>query len=130
MNVGGFLKMSTDLKKGLEGVLHLHSETGTEGGHWAFQDAEYISRDGRSWSYEGLHILKDGDQLTIYHPKSKEQVWSGCINLRPLPHFTESAKDPERDVEMWIKEDQIGVEREIWAGYFGHYKAELMPAEN
>lgn len=28
-----------------EGVLHFHSETGTEGGHWAFQDANFITKN-------------------------------------------------------------------------------------
>src|SRR3989344_3745167 len=30
-------------KPTLEGILHFHSETGTEGGHWAFQDERFIS---------------------------------------------------------------------------------------
>ncbi len=29
----------------LEGILFLHSETGTEGGYWAFQDSRYIQKN-------------------------------------------------------------------------------------
>ena len=31
--------------KTLEGILHFHSETGTEGGYWAFQDSKYIQEN-------------------------------------------------------------------------------------
>lgn len=65
-----------------------------------------------SWSYEGLHYLEDGDQLTIYHPDTKKEVWSGVINLKQYDLFTEDASG------MWIHADQIGIERDVWAEYF------------
>ena len=34
---------NNSLEDTLEGILHLHSETGTEGGYWAFQDSKFIS---------------------------------------------------------------------------------------
>jgi len=150
----------------LDGVCHFHSETGTEGGYWAFHDARYIKKNvgrgycskcgkwlrnqegaiqivrvkqideeflrtgeldeqpdcpndaheeeiGDLWDYEGLHILEDGDHLTI-HPKdnTNEIVWSGIIKLRELPLFTEHAYG------FWIHADQEGISRETWARWF------------
>jgi hypothetical protein len=165
----------------LNGVLFIYSETGTEGGYWAFQDSRYIQKDvprdyckkcgaymkeqigpiqiksvtvldeeimrgfdktgkirerpscadgdheediGDSWSYEGLHILQDGDRLTIYHPGNNKEVWSGTINLKQHNLSTEHASG------MWIHADQIGIERDVWAGYFFEgYSARLTPAK-
>ena len=166
----------------LEGILHLHSETGTEGGYWAFQDSRYIQKDvprgycnkcgtymkeqsgslqvksvaildeeimrefentgkikkkpscangeheedvGDSWSYEGLHILQNGDRLTIYHPDDNKEVWSGVINLKQHYLFTEHASG------MWIHADQIGLQRDVWAEYFfREYRATLIPVKD
>ena len=158
----------------LEGVCHFYSETGTEGGHWAFQDSQFITKHvlspyckkcgkyldpqkyknlkitkalpitretlggkeppecpkGRhereiiaSWSYKGLHILENGDQLTIFSPDNPTQVvWSGTISLRQHPSFTEDA------FGAWIHADQEGITRETWATYFfKEYPAKLIP---
>lgn len=76
-----------------------------------------------SWSYEGLHILHDGDRLAIYHPDDSSIVWSGVINLKQHGLFTEHAS------RMWIHADQIGIERDVWAEYFlKEYPAKLIPA--
>ncbi|HHE04567.1 MAG TPA: hypothetical protein ENL19_00730, partial [candidate division WOR-3 bacterium] len=156
-------------KETLEGILTFHSETGTEGGYWAFQDSRYINynvpskycnkcgidldqpitperlfemeqaydelgvkfnpcEDGKheprilteSWDYKGLHVLKDKDYLTIYHPDTKEEVWSGLINLKQYDVFKEDA------LGFWIHADQKGIERDEWAEYFfENFSAEL-----
>lgn len=162
------MKNDDSLEKVLEGVLSFHSETGTEGGYWAFQDSRFIQKNvprgyckncgfymkdqsnssirvtritvldekvvqellstgkisekplcdkheeeiGEYWDYEGLHILKDGDRLTIYNPDNKIEIWAGIINLKQYDSFTEGASG------MWIHADQIGVERNTWAEYF------------
>jgi hypothetical protein len=169
---------NNSLENVLEGVLFLHSETGTEGGYWAFQDSQYIQKDvpkgyckkcgiylkeqsglikiksvtlldkktlcelentgtiqdkqscvndeheedvGVSWSYEGLHILQNGDKLKIYSPKNNKEVWSGMINLKQYDLRTEHASG------YWIHADQIGIERNIWAEYFfKEYPAKLI----
>ncbi|MEK6809705.1 MAG: hypothetical protein AABY40_03450 [Nanoarchaeota archaeon] len=111
------------LEEMLEGVLFFHSETGTEGGYWAFQDSQFISSDNASWSYEGLHILRNGDRLTIYHPENNNEVWSGVIALKQYPLFTEDARG------LWIHADQTGIDRETWAEYFfKSYRARLIPS--
>ncbi len=174
----------------LKGFLRFYSETGTEGGHWAFQDSLFIkpntsiftcSKCYRYWdkekypnglpdtntesivvnqvipldklindinnenfefpsscpsdkhdfqlmcpefeSYEGLHILKDGDWLTVYL-KGEPQiiVWSGIIKLKKYPVFTELA------FNVWINSDQEKIDRETWAGWFLEgYPASLIP---
>lgn len=163
----------------LKGVCHFFSETGTEGGSWAFQDERFITKDverpwcakcgrylegqdgrslrvegvypvtqemldegcgwtpppacpdgqhvrdrGDAWSYEGLHLLEDGDVLTIYDPGDPQKVvWQGTIALRQYDSFTEAAGG------CWIHADQDGIDRETWAEYFfKEYPAELTPA--
>lgn len=112
-------------KAQMRGVLHFHSETGTEGGYWAFQDERHITPnltrfsckkcgaywdkghdpvgptaethpEGEScgwgepycapgahdfqlvspedWSYEGLHVLENGDKLTIFDKDDPTKV--------------------------------------------------------
>ena len=112
----------------LYGVCHFHSETGTEGGYWAFQDEKFIFQDehGRAdWSYEGLHILEDGDWLTIFDPDDPDRVvWTGTIALIQLGLFTHHA------FGYWIHADQEGVDREVWAEWFlKEYPATLVRGE-
>lgn len=151
-----------------DGICCFHSETGTEGGYWAFQDNNFIEPNTRyfsctecnlwwdkqktptpalpdvllnpprkfcgagdhhfepisktTWSYEGMHILKDGDRLTIYSPEdSKIKVWSGVISLQYYPVFRENA------FGLWIHADQRGIDRETWAKwFFEEYPAKLV----
>ena len=114
--------MPDEKREAIKGACSFHTETGTEGGYWAFQDSRFISADGQ-WSYEGMYILRDGDRLTIYRPdKPREAVWSGIISLRKYPPFTEDA------FGYWIHSDQNGVHREMWAMFFIHeYPADLVP---
>jgi hypothetical protein len=74
-------------------------------------DFELASKE--TWSYDGLHILADGDRLTIYDTSHPEMViWSGTVRLRPYPRYTEKA------LGCWIHADQEGVQREVWARWF------------
>ena len=109
--------------KALRGVCFFFSETGTEGGYWAFQDSAYI-KSPEEWSYDGLHVLKNGDRLTIFSPDdSGRVVWSGVIALQLFPLFSESASG------LWIHANQQGADRAKWAEYFfKQYPAELNPA--
>lgn len=195
-----------------KGVLTFHSETGTEGGYWAFQDEKFMgienktrvcTRCGRCWSagepqepkpfftywlhdprpnyldgyhyydepqdlplardesetfnirwtkrtndlalecyrkghegwkpmypdgmwsYEGLHVLQDGDQLTIFDKDDpKKVVWDGKISLRQFGLFTEDAQG------MWIHAEQKGIDRETWSNwFFKEYPARLTTAK-
>jgi hypothetical protein len=157
-----------------KGILHFHSETGTEGGFWAFQDEQFMglhtegsdnalncAKCGRikskdepdpaplprtpedsvwfpaecgkdnhdwrpmypegMWSYEGLHVLHDGDYLTVYSPTDPGKVeWQGTIDLKQFPLFTEDAGG------LWIHAEQRGIDRLEWARmFFQEWPAEL-----
>ncbi len=39
------METNHSLEDALEGILFLYSETGTEGGYWAFQESKYIQKD-------------------------------------------------------------------------------------
>ncbi len=108
-------------KKTLRGVCYFYVESGTEGGYWAFMENKYISSRKNTY-YKRLHVLKDGDQLTIFSTDNpSEMLWSGIISLRQYPPFTESAYC------LWIRADQEGVDRKTWATYFiEEYPAELI----
>jgi hypothetical protein len=110
-----------------KGVVHFYTETGTEGGYWAFQDERFITKvDPPKWSYEGLHILKDGDHLTIFSKENpNEIVWDGTIQLRQHDLFTEHASG------LWIHADQVRVNRQTWSRWFFEgYPAQLITLES
>lgn len=154
-----------------KGFLMFFSETGTEGGFWAFQDEDerfrvrddsevcshcgylrdYVENahpearleemqviplrdaiankvpepclpsdhkwkpqfpNGR-WDSKGFHVLKNGDELTIYDKEDLEKVvWEGVISLTPFTVGKEQA------FGMWIHNDQQGMDRETWAKWF------------
>ena len=83
----------------LEGICHSYSEQGI-GPYYAFWESKHIhperSREGSQrasasygihpppdvWNFAGLHVLKDGDHLTIFDKRDKRRVvWSGFISL-------------------------------------------------
>lgn len=74
-------------------------------------------------SYDGLHVLKDNDWLTIYGKDSPTTIaWSGIIKLTNYPPFTEHVSG------LWIHSDQEGVDRETWSKWFLEgYPATLVP---
>ena len=67
---------------------------------------------GDVWDYKGLYFLKNGDQLVIYSKDKSEIVWEGDINLKEYPLFIEHADG------LWIHNDQIGIDRELWSSFF------------
>jgi hypothetical protein len=83
-----------------------------EQGHLAWQSPQQQWPMG-SWSYEGLYVLRDGDELTIFDKDEPSQViWSGTIQLQRHDLFTEHASG------MWIHADQEGIDRKVWASWF------------
>lgn len=108
----------------LYGRVMFHSETGTEGGYWAFQDDRGV-RKGPSprWSYDGQFILHNGDHVKVYG-EDGQVVFDGDIDLREHELFSEDAGG------YWIHADQIGVERDWWANlFFMEFRAELTLAD-
>jgi hypothetical protein len=106
----------------LKGFVHFFSETGTEGGYWAFQDESHIDTHSGQWSHEGLRILEDGDQIAIYEKGDPTRIaWKGVIKLIPYGVFTQHVYG------FWIHADVAGQNRENWASYFfEEYPAELV----
>ncbi len=103
------------------GYCCFHSETGTEGGYWAFQDRRYI-KNGQC-SYAALHILQNGDHLTIYDKKdTKKVLWEGVLDLKSFSLFTEHTAEG-----LWIHADQVGTVRKVWEEFFlDEYPATLI----
>jgi hypothetical protein len=64
----------------IHGVLHGWFETGSEGTSWAIQDEKFIDDKGM-YSYDGLHIIEDGDHLEILSPDKKVSIWEGKVSL-------------------------------------------------
>jgi hypothetical protein len=76
------------------------------------------------WEYAGLHILKNGDTLTIFEEDDPQVVrWHGEIALVQFPLFSEDA------FGYWIHTDMKGWERGEWAKFFfDGYPAQLVVA--
>lgn len=119
----------------LWGSLTFYSETGTKGGQWAIQDELYLhDKSGlvegqcplsesdycpvilgtshQHASYDGLHVLRDNDELWVYDINARRIDWAGVIRLEQHETFTESV------FGFWIHSDQEGVDRRRWAALF------------
>lgn len=74
------------------------------------------------WCYNGMHILENGDDLTIYHPKTKKEVWSGLIEFREPKPFQDYLD------AVLVPSDSMNVKQETWLKYFlKNYPAKLNP---
>lgn len=98
------------------GKPHAYFETGTEGVYWA------VIEDNVS-GYEGLHILENGDHLTIYSNNVEGQaLFSDFINkdtvtgLQPRP-FNPDFKQ-QVALGMWVHWIQEGYDPDKWAEFF------------
>jgi len=91
-------------------------ETGTEGVYWAVCDNQ---KDG----YDGLYLIKDGDNLIIYDKKDTEKiVWQGIINLEYETHMCTSSFNSDYKQQailgLWVHGLQKTENQEEWAKYF------------
>ncbi len=112
-------------KTEIKGVCVWFCETGLDA-VWAFQDNNYITRDSmgqEQWSYEGLHVLEEGDYLTIYHPADPDEiVWEGLISK------TEPLIDKPGSANALNHPQNIGISLEKWNRFFfRRYPAVLTP---
>jgi hypothetical protein len=78
----------------IEGKLVFHSQTGTEGGYWAFQDSNYISLVSPVFGVVDGVKVRDINELKPYCP------------------FNEHVDG------WWIHADQKGISREEWSKFF------------
>src|SRR6266550_9509323 len=102
----------TDLGEGVWSSTLSASDVASE----SCQDGEHqwtpLFPDG-AWGWEGLHILKDGDQLTIFDKANPDKVvWRGAIAYGAFSILKGETSG------MRIQYDQLGVDRETWARWF------------
>lgn len=105
----------------MKGYLFAFSETGTEGIWWAVQE--------RDKGYDGLHILEEGEHLTVFK-ENGEVFWEGVIDYdreigkKPLPFNPQYFQ--QQVLGVWCHGIQRGEVPEFWAGmFFGEYEAEV-----
>jgi len=104
-------KIPPEIETHFRGIAYFFSETGSEGGSWAFMDERFTNQ--KTWDYAGLHVLHDGDKLTIFDKENPDNVlWQGVIELTEQTNF-------EEDVfGYWIHNTQKGTDKEQWGRWF------------
>jgi hypothetical protein len=91
-------------------------ETGTEGVLWAVYDPN-------EKGYNGLYILKDGDELNIYDKNAPDNIlWSGIIKLEYETYkqvLNKKYNTQQQSVcGFWVHGLQEGVDGTTWGEYF------------
>jgi hypothetical protein len=98
----------------MEGNLYAWAETGSEGYHWAFEEIPFRG-------YEGLHILKNNDYLTVYNEDGSIK-WRGVIDLEFKTGFEHFAHNPSCGQQTvfgyWVHGNQKGMKIKDWAAMF------------
>lgn len=119
--------------KEMTGFCFLHSETGTEGGWWAFQEDGFMEADGIHCSYDGLRYLEEGDELTIF-TDDKSVLYNGVIKKDTTTGLVEHQifrkgkwkTDPNWKQQvvggMWVHWIQEGIDPEVWGELFSGNK--------
>ena len=113
------------MMKEMRGVCFLFSETGTEGGWWAIQEDGFVTEgenEGEQWSYEGLHILGEGDDLTVYgdddsvlfHGIIHRDTKTGAVSRRNGNAVTRISRKQQVVGGRWVHWIQKGVDPEAW----------------
>ncbi len=99
----------------LRGWISEYSAQGMEGDFWRiFQDRTFAQSRDAGWALTGMHLLGEGDELTIF-AADESVCWSGVITavrsgwlgLRRL-----TPVDPD-----WAP---VGVAPEEWSSWFRH----------
>lgn len=96
------------------GVLDAFFETGTEGVLWSVLEVP-------SKGYESLHVLQDGDELTVYRSDGSIR-WSGIVELEYETGYRSYPKNPEHGQQCvfgyWVHGNQRGMDLKVWAAMF------------
>jgi hypothetical protein len=115
--------------KEIKGIAILFSETGTEGGYWAVQEDGFLCEDGIHWKYEGLRLLEEGDDFTVYS-EDESVLWNGIIHQDKetglIPRqvlkngkIVNNKKWKQQMIGgMWIHWIQSNVDPEFWNNLF------------
>jgi hypothetical protein len=90
----------------LEGMLLFHSETGTEGGYWAFQDRNYITKDPCSYG-----AWPESQVFDTLDPQREGRVGESVILLkegRELPLPDPLNQDPDYIISSLFRGEHMG----------------------
>jgi hypothetical protein len=101
--------------KKIRGLGEAFWETGTEGVFWAVQDEAHPA------GYDGLHILENGDYLTIFDRVDRSKIlWRGEIILEFESHreTNEYGYCGQAIFGRWVHGLQRTRDVEEWATYF------------
>ena len=100
----------------LEGICYLYSEQGI-GPLYTFWESKYIHMEPDVWDFAGLHVLENGDHLTILDKRDgRKIVWSGFISLWQ---------------NRLGRSRQRGISHKKWARWFSkEYPAKFTPGSN
>ena len=97
-----------------EGLLIDYFETGTEGLVWAIEDDQ-------SFEPDALHIIEEGDRLTVRDQLGK-RLWTGVVRCDRKagwrPHPANPAYGQPSALGYWIHWTQQGFEPDAWARFF------------
>jgi hypothetical protein len=107
----------------ISGELHPFFETGTEGVLWS------IYEEGKE-SYDALHVLEDGDHLTVFDPHG-ETIWTGVVQLEYERRYRPYPQNPQYGQQevfgFWVHGFQADIEPEQWAEmFFDHRRAAVL----
>ncbi|MDP4010531.1 MAG: hypothetical protein Q8P37_01590 [Candidatus Spechtbacteria bacterium] len=131
--------------KVLMGILHFFSETGTEGGYWAFQDSRFITKNTtrftctKCWAYLDTEADPDSPlQVTHVMPldEALEEEESGkrrqdCPpdehNFRPVSedNWSHEGLHILKDEDVLIIYDKENPDQIVWQGYISLLKHAL-----
>ncbi len=98
----------------IEGYLEDYSATGTEGAIWTLQDDE-------NTGYSGMHLIEEGDHLTITDQLG-HRIWAGVIRCDRRSGLRRRPGNPEFQqpcaLGHWIHWTQRGFKPDDWARFF------------
>ena len=98
----------------ITGLLEGFWETGTEGVLWALEEEPFKG-------YEGLHILENGDELTVFNADGSV-LWKGVIDLEYETGYRNFPLNPQYGQQAalgyWVHGCQRGFAIDDWAYMF------------
>ena len=111
-----------DKNNSLEGKLFFHSETGTEGGYWAFQDSRFISQNTTRYSCRKCNLYWDKKEDLLPPELKSKDILPNCCS--PDDHQFKPVCEENWSYEgLYILEDGDKLtiyhpynNKEVWSG--------------
>lgn len=83
----------------------------------AINEHDFQLASEETWSYEGLHIIRPGDHLTIYNKEGNTVLWSGIVDIPDTANRAWTHEDTQR-LTAWV--ESLGIDPKTWASWFVH----------